>query len=166
MIENANENDNSLPRLSALLAQRLALVGTLATSLEEGRLALIRHDAEAIARGAAHQAELCRQWELLEKQLRAEAAGRRLRLVSARTPNHDLDSEPAASSEAKRSAQLEAEWQALAKRIAYLTRVHSSLLRHMQRSLGILQRVVDSCANTYTPGPGAVASAVPVRAGG
>ena len=68
-----NPAAKSLPDLAALLDRRLAVVGTLATSLEESRLALLRNDAEAIARGAAHQAELCRQWGLLEDQLRAKA---------------------------------------------------------------------------------------------
>lgn len=149
-----NDTDTSLPELATLLHERLALVGTLAASLEASRLALVSNDAEAIARGAAHQAELCRQWSRLEAQLRAEAARR-------------LPAPPAASSnsESERSAQLEAEWLALRKRIGYLTRVHWSLLRHMQRSLGILQRVVDSCALTYTPAPGVVDSRLPLRAG-
>ena len=133
-----NNADHSLPELSALLNERLALVGTLATSLEASRLALIRNDAEAIARGAAHQAELCYQWSRLEGQLRSEASRRLAPPKHTRSP------------ETEHSAQLEAEWQALCKRIRYLTRVHWSLLRHMQRSLGILQRVVDGCAPTYT----------------
>ncbi|MFZ3342126.1 MAG: hypothetical protein WA609_10290 [Terriglobales bacterium] len=148
--------DNSLPELSALLDQRLALVGALATSLEASRLALIRNDAEAIARGAAHQAELCHQWSRLEFQLRSEA-GRRL--APAR-PAHGTG-----PYDVERSTQLEAEWRALCSRIRYLTRVHWSLLRHMQRSLGILQRVVDTCAPTYTPAPGLVEPGMQVGAG-
>lgn len=147
--------DNSLPELSALLDQRLALVGTLATSLETSRLALIRNDAEAIARGAAHQAELCYQWSRLEYHLRTEAA-RRLAPPATHGTN---------PSDGERSTQIEAEWQALCKRLRYLTRVHWSLLRHMQRSLGILQRVVDSCAPTYTPAPGLVEPGLQVGAG-
>jgi hypothetical protein len=146
-----NPAANPLPELATLLAQRLALVGTLAISLEESRLALVRNDAEAIARGAAHQAELCRQWGNLEKQLRAQAAR--------------LPSPAAAPSDTQRSAELEAEWQALRRRIAYLTRVHCSLLRHMQRSLGILQRVVESCAATYVPAPSGADSRAPAPSG-
>jgi len=140
-----NHTDNSLPErlsgLSDLLEQRLAIVGTLATSLEAGRLALARNDAEAIARGAAHQAELCRQWSGLEDQLRFEAA-RQLERPGAKGTT---------SSDTERAQQVEAEWRALRQRIRYLSRVHWSLLRHLQRSLGILQRVVDSCAGTYSP---------------
>src|ERR1039458_9221121 len=66
----------SLPELSKLIEQRLALLRSLAESLEGSTLALVRNDAEAIARGAAHQAELCRQWSRLEDELRREA-GRR-----------------------------------------------------------------------------------------
>lgn len=142
---------NSLPELTHLLQQRLAVVATLAASLEESRLSLVRNDAEEIARGAAHQAELCRRWARLEEQLRAEAA-------------HHLAPGSAASPALERSTQLEAEWQALKKRVAYLTRVHYSLLRHMQRSLGILQRVVDSCAVTYVP-PALSGSRRPIQAG-
>ena len=68
--------DTSLPALSKLIEQRLALVRNLAESLESSTTALARNDAEAIARGAAHQAELCRQWSRLEDELRREA-GRR-----------------------------------------------------------------------------------------
>ncbi len=152
--------DKSLSELGRLLEQRIAVVGTLAHSLEASRLALGQNDAEAIARGAAHQAELCRQWSRLEDQLRAESV-RRYALPSAPIS--------AASLEAQQSARLEAEWAALAARIRYLTRVHWSLLRHMQRSLGILKRIIDSCASTYTPAftstPGMLDREVRPRAG-
>jgi len=134
-----NNADNSLSQLAALLHQRLVVVGALAASLDSARLNLLRNGAKAIARGAAHQAELCRQWSQLEEQLRAQAPPR---LNGATLAGAD---------EPKKSAQLEEEWQGLRKRLGYLTRVHWSLLRHMQRSLGIVQRVVDSCAPTYTP---------------
>ena len=136
--------DTSLPELSAVIEQRLALVHSLAESLEVSRLALVRNDAEAIARGAAHQAELCRQWGLLEEQLRRKA---------------EHPSAPAAADgddttlDREHSARLEAEWDELGARIRYLTRVHWSLLRHLQRSLAVLNRVVESCAPTYTPDP-------------
>jgi hypothetical protein len=137
--------DTSLPELSAMIEQRLRLLRSLAESLEVSQLALVRNDVEAIARGAAHQAELCQQWGLLEEQLRK--AGR------SSTPSvedgHDR------SLDREYSARLEAEWDELGTRIRYLTRVHWSLLRHMQRSLAVLSRVVESCAPTYTAiGPG------------
>lgn len=135
----------------------MAVVGRLATSLESARPALLRHDAEAIARGAAHQAELCRQWARLEEQLRAEAARRRMAAA--------LPARETGASEAERPAQFKEEWHALRRRLAYLTRVHWSLLRHMQRSLGILQRVVESCAPTYAPQRGATGTRLSVRAG-
>ena len=156
-----NQTDKSLPELSALLDRRLAVVGRLAVSLEASRLALLRNDAESIARGAAHQAELCRQWALLEEQLRGNAACQRKQTASA-TSGSSSEFE---SLDFERSAQIDAEWQALRRRIGYLTRVHSSLLRHMQRSLGILQRVVDSCAPTYVISAGAVESRLPTRVG-
>jgi len=136
--------DTSLPELSAVIEQRLALLRSLAESLEVSQLALVRNDAEAIARGAAHQAELCRQWGLLEEQLRRRAEHPPTPAVE--DGNSTLDRE--------HSARLEAEWNELGARIRYLTRVHWSLLRHMQRSLAILNRVVESCAPTYTPDPG------------
>jgi hypothetical protein len=142
-----NDIDLSLSELSKLVERRLALVGRLAESLESSSLALVRNDAEAIARGAAHQAELCRQWSRLEDELRREA-GRR----SAAPPPRAAAS--SYSPETEQSARLEAEWEALGTRIRYLTRVHWSLLRHLQRSLAVLNRVVDSCALTYTPDPG------------
>ncbi|MGA8540229.1 MAG: flagellar export chaperone FlgN [Terriglobales bacterium] len=136
--------DNSLPDLSQLIEHRLALVRSLADSLESSSLALARNDAEAIARGAAHQAELCRQWARLEDKLRREA-GRR----SALPPSGAFANSP----ENEQLARLQAEWEALSARILYLTRVHRSLLRHLQRSLAVMHRVVDSCAPTYTPDP-------------
>jgi len=151
-----NDLHNSLPEVAKLFEQRIAVVGTLAESLEASRQALGRNDAEAIARGAAHQAELCRQWSQLEEQLRAQAARRRARPAS---------SVAADSAEAERSAQLAAEWEALSKRIRYLTRVHWSLLRHMQRSLAVWNRVVAGCAPTYSPPAGLVAIEARPRAG-
>jgi hypothetical protein len=144
-----NDAKNSLPDLARLVGERLAVVQTLAESLEESQDALRRNNAEAIARGAAHQAELCRHWSRLEEQLRAEA-DRRLALPA--TPGLILL--PAD----EQSARLKVEWEALRIRIRYLTRVHSSLLRHMQRSLSILQHVVDTCNTTYAPG-----SALPAK---
>jgi hypothetical protein len=137
--------DTSLPKLSQLIEQRLVLLRSLAESLESSTLALARNDAEAIARGAAHQAELCRQWSGLEDDLCREA-GRRLPSSSAGASGH--------APETEHSARLEAEWETLGSRIRYLTRVHWSLLRHLERSLAVLSRVVDSCASTYTPDPG------------
>jgi hypothetical protein len=49
--------------------------GKLAESMELSSLALARNDAEAIARGAAHQAELCRQWSCLEVNFAVKLAG-------------------------------------------------------------------------------------------
>jgi hypothetical protein len=175
-----NNDDNSPPELAVMLAERLAVVGRLAASLEATRPTLFGHDAEAIARGAAHQAELCREWNLLEHQLRAAAPHLPARLARTARVGADSASFDFAASAAspdspsfnssgflptKRSAELEAEWQALARRIRYLTRVHCSLLRHVQRSLGILQRVVDSCAPTYLPSPGWNEPRLDVRAG-
>jgi len=151
-----NDIDISLPELSQLIEQRLALLRSLALSLESSTLALARNDAEAIARGAAHQAELCRQWSRLEDELRREA-DQRSRLPSAGKCGN--------SSESEHSARLQAEWETLGARIRYLTRVHWSLLRHLERSLAVLHRVVDSCADTYTPNPGLLRTEVQLVSG-
>jgi FlgN protein len=143
-----NDIDTSLPVLSKLIEQRLELVRSLVESLETSRVALVQNDVEAIARGAAHQAELCRQWSFLEDQLRLQTKPR-----SARLPERPSAGKPVHSPEARHSAQLQAEWNTLAARIRYLTRVHWSLLRHLQRSLAVLNRVVESCAVTYKPHP-------------
>jgi FlgN protein len=140
--------DTSLPKLSKLVEQRLALVRRLAESLESSRLALVQNDAEAIARGAAHQAELCRQWSHLEDELRRRTSR------SLALPQNTLSEKMTGSDSAlEHSARLQAEWEALGTRIRYLTRVHCSLLRHLQRSFAIVNRVVDSCAPTYRPDP-------------
>jgi len=146
-----DNHDTSLPELSKLIEQRLALLRSLAESLESSSLALARNDAEAIARGAAHQAELCRQWSCLEDQLRRKARRRSTSPSAGASGN---------SPETGHSAQLQAEWEALGARIRYLTRVHWSLLRHLQRSLAVLNRVVDSCAPTYTPDPNLLKTSV------
>jgi len=140
----------SLPQLSRLIEQRLELVRSLAESLESSSQALAKNDAEAIARGAAHQAELCRQWSHLEDELRRRA-GRSFRLRSADASNLPRE----------HSARLQSEWETLGARIRYLTRVHWSLLRHLQRSLAVLNRVVDSCAATYTPDPSLLRASLP-----
>ena len=56
-----------------LIPTRLQVLRELAQSLETSQLALAHNDAEKIARGAAHQAELCRRWSVLETQLRRPA---------------------------------------------------------------------------------------------
>lgn len=134
--------ETSFAALARLLDQRLALVRTLADSLESTRSAFRQNNAEAIARGAAHQAELCRQWGLLEAQLRDEA-----------TRSKSLPPSSSTASEISQAARIEIEWKALGSRIRYLTRVHWSLLRHMHRSLAVLTRIVASSAPTYVPPP-------------
>jgi hypothetical protein len=147
------DSDNSLlPDVTAILQQRLAVVGMLARGLDEGRAVLGRNDPEAIARGAAHQAELCRQWSKLEEQLRMQAAKRRLLGRSrelASPPASTPASTPASSPETERAAELAGEWAALSTRIRYLTRVHGSLLRHMQRSLAVWSHINSICQPTY-----------------
>jgi hypothetical protein len=158
--------ETSLPELSKLIEQRLALLRSLAESLEFSSLALVQNDAEAIARGAAHQAELCRQWSALEEELRREA-GRRSAPLSAGASGNSAQTNSLQPNSPKigQSARLQAEWETLAARIRYLTRVHWSLLRHLERSLAVLNRVVDSCAPTYTPDPGLLRAEVRLRAG-
>lgn len=135
-----HEIDPSGSELGGLLEERLALLRNVAESLEFSSLSLVENDAQAIARGAEHQAELCRQWSCLEDRLRPHKG--RVCLPAAA-----LD-EPAANADC---ARLQAEFELLSARIRYLTRVHCSLLRHLQRSLAILNRVVNSCAPTYGP---------------
>lgn len=129
--------DALFPQLRELIETRLLLLRGLADSLEVSRSALLSNDAESIARGAAHQAELCRQWGELETQIR-----------DCRPPSGNTERR-----EEERVKELEAEWRELNMRIRYLTRVHWSLLRHLNRSLAVLSRVVESCATTYAPGP-------------
>lgn len=149
--------DTSRPELGNLIEQRLGLLRRLAESLEFSRLALAHNDAEAIARGAAHQAELCRQWSHLEDELRREAR-RRLALAAGGAAGQSPEAEP--------SARLQAEWVALTARIRHLTRVHWSLLCHMQRSLTVLNRVIESSsASVYTPNPGLLRPEARPRAG-
>src|SRR5437660_496877 len=155
--------ETSLPELSKLIEQRLALLRSLAESLEFSSLALVQNDAEAIARGAAHQAELCRQWSRLEEELRRET-GRRSAPPSAGVSAQTNSLQPNFP-ETEQSARLQAEWETLAARIRYLTRVHWSLLRHLDRSLAVLNRVVNSCAPTYTPDPGLLRTEVRLQAG-
>jgi hypothetical protein len=127
-----------------LIATRVLLLRDLVQSLEVSQFALARNDAEMIARGAARQAELCRQWSLLEDQMRRDFGPIRSSIQPAGF------SSPKELSEASPSLHLEKEFDALTVRIRHLTRVHCSLLRHLQRSLAILVHVVDSCAPTYT----------------
>ncbi len=160
------DSDNSLPDVTELLQQRLAVVGMLAQGLDEGRAALGRNDPEAIARGAAHQAELCRQWSKLEEQLRMQAAKRPLlgrNREAGGSRRGSPASSPASSPEVARSTELAAEWAALSTRIRYLTRVHGSLLRHMQRSLAVWSHVNSSGQPTYAPPCAGLVQRAPVR---
>ena len=120
-------------------------------------MALSQNDAEAIARGAAHQAELCRQWSCLQDQLKDQFKDQLQNQLrrEAGPPSAPLSADASGNSaEAGHSARLQAEWETLGARIRYLTRVHWSLLRHLQRSLAVLNRMVDGCAPTYTPNRG------------
>jgi hypothetical protein len=134
--------DTSLPEVSQLIEQRFALLRTLADSLELSSPALAQNDAQAITRGAAHQVELCRRWSSLEEQLRRQTRQSCAAEYAGGSGN---------SPEEERALRLQAEWEKLSARIRYLTRVHCSLLRHLQRTLAVLNRVVGSCAHTYTP---------------
>jgi hypothetical protein len=125
-----------------LISTRLFLLRNLADSLEISQLALSANDAEKIARGAAHQAELCRQWSLLEDQLRRESDRGSLSLV-------DTPARP--SQPLSPSTDHNREFEALTIRIRHLTRVHCSLLRHLQRSLAILAHRAEAHAPTYAP---------------
>jgi hypothetical protein len=142
-----------------LIANRILLLRDLVQSLEVSQFALARNDAEMIARGAARQAELCRHWSLLEDQLRHASEP-----LPASTPS-EAQASAEASSKALPSVQLEREFDALTARIRHLTRVHCSLLRHLQRSLAILVHVADSCAPTYTPDPSALRTEIFPQAG-
>lgn len=142
--------ESALPQLHELTEARLALMRQLASSLEESQSALLRNDAEKIARGAAHQAELCRRWSYLESQLRREREDGAL--------SHH------ASAEYSSGKDCQAEWNQLNDRIRHLTRVHSSLLRHLNRSLAVLARVAESCELTYAPSHGTRINAL--RVGG
>ena len=148
--------DSHLPQLAALIETRLLLVRNLADSLEASRSALLSNDAEAIARGAAHQAELCRQWRQLEEQIQQERKERQ------RPTECSSEESPVTA----RLTELEDEWEELSARIRRLTRVHLSLLRHLNRSLAVLTRVAESCAPTYTPRPGMLSIDGASQAGG
>jgi hypothetical protein len=134
--------DASVTQPGDLISTRLFLLRDLAASLEVSQLALSENDAEKIARGAAHQAELCRQWSLLEDQLRRESDRGSLSLVDARARSSQP---PSPSTDHSR------EFEGLTIRIRHLTRVHCSLLRHLQRSLAIVAHMADAHAPTYAP---------------
>ena len=137
--------ESALPQLHELTEARLAVMRQLANSLEESQSALLRNDAERIARGAAHQAELCRRWCHLESQLQRGRANSGSRQQS--------------STERSTAENCMAEWKQLNDRIRHLTRVHSSLLRHLNRSLAVLARVAKSCELTYAPSHGSAMNA-------
>ncbi|HUM07155.1 MAG TPA: hypothetical protein VLT90_16925 [Terriglobales bacterium] len=136
--------DTTLPQLHDLTEARLAVLRQLADSLEASQFALLRNDAEMIVRGAAHQAELCARWNRLEAQLRR--AHERSRASTGTSSPHD-------------------EWSKLSARIRHLTRVHSSLLRHLNRSLAILAHVAASCGPTYVQDASLLVRETQARAG-
>ncbi len=134
-----------LPQLGSAIEERNSVMRELAACLEKSQLSLVRNDVEAIARGAAHQAELCRRWSTLETRLRNRFF---------RQPASGSAPDPKETSALGiRSAELQAEWEVLRSRIYHLARVHWSLLRHLERCLDVLRHVTESCAPTYTPDP-------------
>ena len=134
--------DSVVTQPGDLISTRLFLLRDLAASLEVSQLALSENDAEKIARGAAHQAQLCHQWSLLEDQLRRESDRRSLSLLDAAGRSSQL---PCPSTDHNR------EFEGLTIRIRHLTRVHCSLLRYLQRSLAIVAHMADAHAPTYAP---------------
>src|SRR5882762_11685699 len=94
-----------------LIATRILLLRDLVQSLEVSQFALARNDAEMIARGAARQAELCRQWSLLEDQLR-QTSKRRPSISPALSASPETPTAP--------STQLQQEFDALTIRIRHL----------------------------------------------
>ena len=136
------------PLPGELLSARLLILRELEQSLQHSQTALTRNDAEMIARGAAHQAELCAQWTRLEEEL-------------GKAPHMKTDQ----LSSSSRSDQIEKEFCDLTTRIRHLTRVHCSLLRHLQRSLAIVSHFAASCAPTYTPDPNSLRIDVRPQAG-
>lgn len=140
-----------LPQLESPIEERNSVMHELAACLEKSQLSLVRNDVEAIARGAAHQAELCRRWSTLETRLRNRSFGQPAS-ASARDANET-------STTGTHSAELQAEWEVLRSRIYHLARVHWSLLRHLERRLNVLRHVAESCAPTYTPDPSLLSAA-------
>jgi hypothetical protein len=131
-----------------LLSARLLILRELEHSLQHSQTALTRNDAEMITRGAARQAELCAQWTRLEEEVGKAAL----------TKPDQLASSP-------RSDQIGKEFRDLTTRIRHLTRVHCSLLRHLQRSLAIVSHFAASSAPTYTPDPNSLRIDVRPQAG-
>ena len=153
--------DKSFAPLEELLEARFKIVSRLAESLQASTAAMGRNEAEMIARGAAHQAELCRQWSTLEDKLRrasgvavpaspvsARESVKRIHRQDLRTD--DLQTEHRQTGH-RQTKDLHEEWRTLEGRIRDLVRVHAALLRHAERSLAIAARIFDGCNPTYAP---------------
>lgn len=113
---------------SELLEQRLALLRSLAVSLEQAQKAILQSDLEDLRRQTARQQEIC---------------------VGLRRLNAPEGRHPVLPGERRRI--LEDELRQVEARVAYLNMAYSVLLRRARRTVGIFCRVLASAALTYTP---------------
>jgi flagellar biosynthesis/type III secretory pathway chaperone len=124
-----------------LFERRLALMRTLASSLEQVQHAVVRSDLRGMDDHTAKQREICQA--LHRNSKRGESCPQKLRLNLA---------EGAVSPEMQRRCRtLAEELSEVEMRVSQLNRVYGGLLRRAQRTLQIFQRVLASSANTYAP---------------
>jgi porphobilinogen deaminase len=121
-----------------LLEKRLALMQQLAEELKQGQIAIIARDLVQIECHTASQNRLCGALRELEK----EQAWREETEMAGQIKN---DSAPAGCQQAiGQLAEVE-------NQVAYLGRVHASLLRRAQRTVSVFVRLLASSGVTYEP---------------
>jgi hypothetical protein len=118
---------SSISSIHELLAQRLALLGALADSLEEAQAALTTATPAKLDQHTARQRELCRQ----------------LCVLASGIPD---------GAQAQMHSGLANDLQVTAQRVAALNRKYAALLRRRRRTVDIFCRVLASSGTTY-PAP-------------
>jgi hypothetical protein len=133
---------SSISSIPELLAQRLALLGALADSLEEAQAALTTATPAKLDQHTARQRELCRQ-------LCGLASG---------VPD---------GGQAQMHSGLANDLQATARRVADLNRKYAALMRRRRRTVDIFCLVLASSGTTYpAPKPLSRLSVEAIRAKG
>jgi hypothetical protein len=123
-----------------ILEQRLALLSSLAASLEQARQSILQPNLENLKRETARQQEVCARLQTLPAAIRP------------------WPSLPAA----ERTVRLKQEIQQAEIQIAHLNVAYNALLKRARRTVDIFCRVLAS-ALTYSPPPSAVRPASQIR---
>jgi len=127
-----------------LLEQQLAVMRSLATSLEQSQKFILTLDSPQLERHVAQQQDLCRQWrELQGVAVSTPRSGAYLPApIAHETPGTTVPSSERRSALVQEVSQVE-------RQIRHLNRVHAALLKYMHRSMTVLANLLSVSDHTY-----------------